>query len=403
MDHQYQYLIIGGGLAGASAVEGIRKTDKTGTIGLLSAETERPYHRPPLSKDLLLGKKELDQIFVFDEAHYRRQKVALHLRTRVKSIQAEGRFAVDMVDHKFGYSKLLIATGGSPRQFPQAEKLVHTFRNIEDYLSLNEALSSVEDFLIIGGGFIGAELAAALSHRGKRVTVLLKGKTLLDKVLPPDLSAFVTNLFKEKGISFLPMEEPVRFEPREGRVKVTTQSGKELDAGWVIAGIGMDPETELARSAGLRIEKGVVVNRYLQTSRQEIFAAGDLARYPCEAIGEDMRSEHWDNAGAQGRCAGVNMAGGAEPYVHLPYFYSDLFELGFEAVGKLDPKMKTIAAWEIPFRKGVVVYMEERKVKGVLLWDQPKTLDWARGLITSQATPDNAEDLKRLLPALTAV
>ena len=403
MEHKYQYLILGGGLAGASAIEGIRQQDKTGTIGLLSAENELPYDRPPLSKDLLWGKKVFDQIFVFDRVYYRSQKVELRLNTKAKTINAEERFVADAAGRKYRYSKLLIATGGNPREFPKAGKSVHYFRNTEDYRALEKAILHIEDFLIIGAGFIGAELAAGLIHLGKKVSMLFPGKSLLETVFPADLSAFVTDFYKEKGVVFNTGDEPVRFDPWDERVKVTTKSGKELDAGWVIAGIGIDPETELARSAGLQIDKGIVVDRYLRTSRPEVFAAGDLALFPCEALAENTRFEHWDNAKAQGRCAGVNMAGGEEPYVYLPYFYSDLFELGFEAVGKLSSKMKTLSAWEVPFRKGVVVYLEDQKVKGVLLWNRPKMLDWARKLITEQATPDSVEELERLLPVLSVV
>jgi NADPH-dependent 2,4-dienoyl-CoA reductase/sulfur reductase-like enzyme len=403
MKHQYRYLIIGGGLAGASAIEGIRRLDKTGSIGLLSAEEEVPYNRPPLSKDLLWGKKVFNEISIFGAAYYRRQKVEVHLKTIVKKIHAEDRFVAATDGRNFGYCQLLIATGGRPREFQQAGKTVHYFRNAQDYLTLAKAIPNVEDFLIVGGGFIGAELSAGLIHLGKRVSMLLKGKYLLEKIFPSDLSAFVTDLYRQKGVSFITEDEPAQFESWENRVKVTTKGGKELEAGWVIAGIGIDPETELAKSAGLQTDNGIAVDRYLQTSRPEIFAAGDLARFPCEAIGENIRLEHWDNARAQGKCAGTNMAGGVEPYVYLPFFYSDLFDLGFEAVGKLDSKMKTISAWEVPFRKGVVVYLEDQKVKGVLLWNRSKMLDWARKLITEQATPDTVEDLKKLLPASSTV
>jgi 3-phenylpropionate/trans-cinnamate dioxygenase ferredoxin reductase subunit len=403
MKYEYRYLIIGGGLAGASAIEGIRKLDKDGRIGLLCAEDIPPYNRPPLSKELLWGKKTFGQMFAFDDGYYRRQKVDLHLRTTVKSIQAEERIVTDAAGRHFGYSKLLIATGGRPREFPQSGKMVRYFRNTKDYIALTKALPDVEDFLVIGAGFIGAELSAGLSHMGKKVTMLFKGKGLLEKIFPSDLSHFVTDFYGRKGVAFITEDEPVHFESRGNRVKVTTRGGKELEAGWVIAGIGIDPKTELAESAGLQTEKGVIVDRYLQTSRPEIFAAGDLALFPCEALGENIRLEHWDNASAQGKCAGANMAGGEEPYVYLPYFYSDLFELGFEAVGRLDSKMKTLSAWEIPFRKGVVAYLADQKVKGVLLWNQPKILDWARKLITQQATPESAEELKRLIPVPAGV
>lgn len=398
MKHRYRYLIIGGGLAGASAIEGIRQLDKEGTIGLLCAEDILPYHRPPLSKDLLWGKKSFNEIFVFDVAYYRDQKVELRLKTTVKSIDAEKCFVVDEVGREYHYSKLLIATGGSPRQLSEAGESVHYFRSARDYRALAEAIPKVKDFLIIGGGFIGAELAAALSHQGKKVTMLFPGKCLLENIFPSDLSAFVTDFYKQKGVFFITEDEANHFDSRNDRVKVTTKSGKKLDAGWVIAGIGIDLELKLAESAGLQTDKGIVVGKCLQTSKTGIYAAGDLARFPCGALGQNVRLEHWDNASAQGKCAGINMAGGVEPYVYLPYFYSDLFELGFEAVGRLDSKMKTISAWEIPFRKGVVVYLEDQKVKGVLLWNQSKMLDWARKLITEKASPASAEELKKLIP-----
>ena len=403
MKHQYQYLIIGGGLAGASAIEGIRQMDKTGSIGLLSAEGELPYNRPPLSKDLLWGKKVFSQIFVFDESHYRRQKVDVHLKAAAQSIRAEERFVADEAGNHYGYSRLLIASGGSPRTLPSAGKTVHYFRNARDYHLLAKALPNVEDFLIVGAGFIGAELSAALSHLGKKVTMLFKGKTLLENIFPADLADFITDFYRKKGVVFITEDEPVRFDAWDDRVKVTTKTGRELESGWVIAGVGIDPETRLAESAGLRTDKGVLVDRYLQTSRPEIFAAGDLALFPCEALGENIRFEHWDNAKAQGKCAGINMAGGSEPYIYLPYFFSDLFDLSFEAVGKLDSKMRTLAVWEIPYRKGVVVYLADQKVKGVLLWGWPDQMDWARKLITEQATPDSVEELKGMLPALSAV
>ena len=164
MKYRYRYLIIGGGLAGASAIEGIRERDKDGMIGLLCAEDILPYNRPPLSKDLLWGKKIFNDIFIFDENYYREQNAKVHLKTKVKNINAEKSFAADEAGNEYQYSKLLIATGGTPRQFPQAREAVHHFRNAGDYQTLMQAVPNVKDFLIVGGGFIGAELAAGLSH-----------------------------------------------------------------------------------------------------------------------------------------------------------------------------------------------------------------------------------------------
>ena len=403
MQLTYHYLILGGGLAGASAIEGIRQNDTTGSIGLLSAEADFPYHRPPLSKDLWWGKKTYDQIPVFSESYYRDHLVDLRRNTLVTSIHPEGRYVVDGAGNHYGYTKLLISTGSIPNRIKEAGPIAHTFRTAQDYLALARAVVTVEDFLIIGGGFIGVELAAALSHAGKKVTLLLQDKGLLSKVLPPDLSDFVTEFYVQKGIKVIVGDEPAHFEAQGDRVTVTTKQGEQVTTGYVIAGIGVKPERALADSAGLKAGDGIVVNRFLQTSRPEIYAAGDLALFPCEALGEVIRLEHWDNASAQGKCAGANMAGGLEPFTYLPYFYSDLFDLGFEAVGKLDGRMRTLAAWETPFRKGVVAYLENGVVQGILLWNQGKVLDWARKMVVDKTPLGTVEDLKAMLPVPAAV
>lgn len=403
MRHQYRYLIVGGGLAGVSAVEGIRKHDPHGSIGLLCAEDMPPYNRPPLSKDLLWGKKRLDQIFIHDKSFYHLQGVELHLETTVKGIHREERFVTDGKGHCYGYSKLLIATGGRPRTVTGGDGLVHYLHGAEDYLELELALATKENFLVLGGGFIGAEVAAGLVHQRKTVVLVTRGPALLSKVLPPDLAAFVTDYFRKKGVTVVTGDQARQFIPNGGGVTVHTQDGKVLESDWVIAGVGLKPETGLAENAGLAVRDGIVTNRYLQTSDAAIFAAGDSVRFPCEALGGDMRVEHWDNARVQGRCAGVNMAGGDEPYVYLPSFFSDLFDLGFEAVGKLDSRMPTQALWDEPFRKGVVAYLDDQKVRGVLLWNKPDKVEWARKVILDQAYLEFEEDLKPVLGGSQAV
>lgn len=403
MKHQYRYLIIGGGLAGASAIEGIRRHDHGGTIGLLCAEDIPPYNRPPLSKDLLWGKKHLDQIFLHDKSFYHRQGVELRLGVIVKGIHREERFVTDGNGHCYGYSKLLIATGGRPRTVPGGDGLVHYLHGAEDYLELELALATKGNFLVLGGGFIGAEVAAGLIHQRKAATLVTSGPSLLSKVLPPDLAAFITDFYRKKGVTVVTGDQAREFLPNGGGVTVHTRNGRVLESDWVVAGVGLKPETGLAENTGLAVRDGVVTDRYLQTSDPAIFAAGDSARFPCGALGGEMRVEHWDNAQAQGRCAGVNMTGGDEPYVHLPYFFSDLFDLGFEAVGKLESGMRTQALWDEPFRKGVVAYLDDQKVRGVLLWNKPDKVEWARKLILDQACAENEEDLKPLLSGALAI
>ena len=382
MEYTYQYLILGGGLAGAHAIEGIRQQDPQGTIGLLSAEDRLPYMRPDLSKHLLWGKKTLDQIPVFPEDYYQKQKATFHLTTKAARIDAEGSFVLDEDGNRYAYSKLLIATGGRPREIPGAGKAVHYYRTVEDYLELTQALSKTEDFLIVGGGFIGAELAAGIVHHGKKVSILMRGDKLLSNIFPADLSAFVTDFYRQKGVTLITRDEPAGFDQKGDRVTVKTASGKSYEAGWVIAGIGLELESQLTQSAGLKTGNGIIVDEFLQTSKPGIFAAGDLANFPSRILGEGQRVEHRDNSEAQGKCAGANMAGARKPYDYLPFFYSDLFELGFEAVGKLDSRMETHAAWDEPLRKGVVSYQEGGRLKGMLLWNKWDRVEWARGMIS---------------------
>jgi NADPH-dependent 2,4-dienoyl-CoA reductase/sulfur reductase-like enzyme len=187
------------------------------------------------------------------------------------------------------------------------------------------------------------------------------------------------------------------LENQSGRQVLKTVSGKEIQADVVIAGIGIKPNTQLAEAAGLAVENGIVVDEYLQTSQPEIYAAGDVAFFISPTLGKRLRVEHEDNANTMGRIAGQNMAGQSTPYHHLPFFYSDLFDLGYEAVGELDPGFEVVANWLNPYQKGILYYLEDKKVRGVLLWNVWDQVEAARELI-SQAGPFELDELKARLP-----
>jgi NADPH-dependent 2,4-dienoyl-CoA reductase/sulfur reductase-like enzyme len=250
-----------------------------------------------------------------------------------------------------------------------------------------------QNFAVIGGGFIGAETAAALAMNGKKVSMLFPEDGIGARMYPHDLSQFITDYFRKKGVEILPGEQVTGLSSQGNRQVLKTQSGRDVVADGVIAGIGIELNLELAKAAGLQVGNGISVDGYLLTSHPNIYAAGDVAEFFNPALGKRLRLEHEDTANTMGRQAGRNMAGASESYLHLPFFYSDLFELGYEAVGQLDSHLTTVADWAEPFQKGVVYYLKDERVSGVLLWNVWDKVPDARELI-AQPGPFKAEDLK---------
>jgi len=373
----YDYLIVGGGMTGDAAVQGIREVDPAGSIGMISAEQEPPYNRPPLSKGLWKG-KPLDGIW----RNTGQQGVDLHLGRRVVALDPAGKTVQDDRGQTIRYGKLLLATGGRPRRLPFGGEGVVYYRTLEDYRRLRRLADERRRFVVIGGGFIGAEVAAALAMNGREVTMLFPEGGLGAALFPADLSRFVTNYYAEQGVDVRPGEMVSDIEQNgDGLYIVTTGSGAVLEADAVVAGIGIQPNVELAESAGLEVDNGILVDEHLLTSAPDVYAAGDVASFYSPILGKRLRVEHEDNANTMGLAAGRNMAGLNEPYHHLPFFYSDLFDLGYEAVGELNPRLETVVHWEEPYRQGVIYYLSHGEVRGVLLWNMWGKVDVARRLI----------------------
>jgi NADPH-dependent 2,4-dienoyl-CoA reductase/sulfur reductase-like enzyme len=389
----YAYLIVGGGMTGDAAAKGIRDADPSGTIGVVSAEPHPPYNRPPLSKGLWKGDPE--------DGIWRPQKAAgvdLLLGRRIVAIDPGAKRAIDDRGGEYAFGKLLLATGGSPRRLPLHSDHVMYFRTYDDYRRLRAIAEQPVRFAVIGGGFIGSEIAAALRMQGRDVVMVVPERGLGARVFPADLSAFLVGYYRQKGVEMRIGEGMAGLEPRGGGVVVTTTTGQTVMAELAIAGLGILPNTELAEQAGVRIDNGVLVDEYLRTTEPDIHAAGDVANFYNPALGTRLRVEHEDNANTMGRAAGRAMAGALEPYHHLPFFYSDLFDLGYEAVGDLDARLETVADWKEPFREGVVYYLNDGRVRGVLLWNVWGQVDAARQLI-AEPGPFTPQALKRRLPA----
>lgn len=389
----YTYLIIGGGMTADAAVQGIREMDPHNPIGLIGEEPHIPYDRPPLSKKLWKG-KPVDII-------WRKKRTGgadLFLERKAVSIDPQGKRVVDNQEEVYTFDKLLLATGGIPRRLPFGNDRIIYFRTLDDYLRLRRLTDGGKRFAVIGGGFIGSEIAAALSMNGKEVVMLFPGPGIADRVLPHDLSDFLNSFFRNKGVEVLTGETVTDLKSKGQQLAVETASGREIVVDGVVAGIGIEPNVGLALQAGLVVQNGIVVDELLRSSHPDIYAAGDVAAFYNPPLGKRIRVEHEDNANTMGRQAGRNMAGAAEPYNHLPSFYSDLFELGYEAVGELDARLETVADWQEPFQKGVVYYLENGRVRGTLLWNVWKQVDAARRLIAEEG-PFRPEDLKGLIPS----
>jgi 3-phenylpropionate/trans-cinnamate dioxygenase ferredoxin reductase subunit len=379
----YRYLIVGGGMTGDAATRGIRDVDADGSIGLVGAEDHEPYARPPLTKALWKGKAE-DSIWRGTSE----RGVDLHLGRRIVSLDLDNRTAADDAGETYEYERLLIATGGTPRQLPSAPEGVIFYRTVDHYRHLRSIAGEGVRVTVVGGGFIGSEIAAALALNGCQVTIAFPGPGISANVFPEDLSRFVNGYYEEKGVQVLPGETVASIETSGDGFSVTTESGRSIEADAVVAGLGIVPRTNLAEAAGFEVDDGILVDEYGHAgAREDVFAAGDVARFPVPVLGGTRRVEHEDHANSHGRHVGANMAGADKPYEHLPFFYSDLFELGYEAVGDVDARKQTLAEWAEPNRKGVIGYVEEDgRPVGFLLWDVWGKVDAARELIRAGET-----------------
>lgn len=391
MQH-YKYLIAGGGMTADAAVNGIREIDPDGSIGLLCAEQDPPYNRPPLSKGLWKGDAP--------ESIWRATKkegVTLHLGRTAMSLDARNKRVIDDQGEEYIFGKLLLATGAAPRRLPFGGESIVYYRTVDDYRRVHALAATSRRFAVIGGGFIGWEMAAALALQGREVVMLFPGEAIGSQLYPAGLARFLNEYYGQKDVKVVPGVTVVALEKNSAGLTVKTQAHGEFVVDGVVAGIGVTPNVELARSASLEVENGIVVDELLRTTHPDVYAAGDVANFFNPALGKRLRVEHEDNANTMGSAAGRAMAGQGAPYHHLPFFYSDLFDLGYEAVGELDPRLETFADWKEPNREGVIYYLRDARLRGVLLWNVWGQVDAARELIAAPG-PFRASDLKGRLP-----
>jgi 3-phenylpropionate/trans-cinnamate dioxygenase ferredoxin reductase subunit len=389
---RYDYLIVGAGMTADAAAHGIRQEDAKGTIAMVGAEQHAPYNRPPLSKGLWKG-DPLDGIW----RKTAETGATLVRGRRIVRVDANAGRATDDQGGEYEFGRLLLATGGRPRRLREAPEDVVYYRTLDDFHRLRGLADRGSRFLVIGGGFIGSEIAAALRMQDREVTLVIRGEGIGQGIYPPELSRWLVEYYRTKGVTVRTGTSVERVEFRDGRFRVA--GGPDpLTADAVVAGLGIEPAVELAREIGLEVGDGVVVDEYLRTNRDNIYAAGDVASFHNPALDRRLRVEHEDNANTMGETAGRNMAGARQRYDHLPFFYSDLFDLGYEAVGDLNARHQIVEDWKEKFREGVVYYLQGGRVRGVLLWNTWGQVDAARALIADPG-PFRADQLQGRLPA----
>lgn len=391
MHHTSDYLIIGAGMAGEAAAQAIRSVDAAAGITLLGDEAYPPYDRPPLSKALWRDGKEADIWRPIQKAN-----VMLHMSRRAIQIDPAAHQVQDAIGDTWQYGKLLLATGGAPRRLPFGGD-INYFRTYDDYKRLRQEARPGAHIAVVGGGFIGSEIAAALVIQGCRVTLLFPGESIGGRVFPADLARFVTDYYRDKGVELRPGIRVNGGRVQAGGSELQLSDGSTLKADVVVAGLGIAPNVQLAQDAGLTLEHGgILVDAHLRTSEADIYAAGDVATFPAPALGRNLRVEHENAALRMGHQAGLCMAGQDAPYEELPFFYSDLFDLGYEAVGILDARLETVEQWVTAYREGVVYYLDRGRVCGVLLWNTWDQVDAARALIAEPGPFDAKTVLGRL-------
>jgi len=402
------FVIAGAGLAGAKAAQTLREEGFDGRVVLLGAERERPYERPPLSKDYLRGETGRDKVYVHDEGFYDAHDIELRTGAEVQSLDASSREVHIAGGERLRYDRLLLATGARPRRLdlPGAQlEGIHELRTVGDSDTLRERLQAAERLVVVGAGWIGCEVAASARQMGLEVDVIEPLPVPLERVLGTRVGGVFADIHADHGARVHLGLGIAGFEGTDRVRAVRTADGESIACDLVVVGVGVSPRTEIAQRAGIEVADGIVVDEYLQTSVPGVFAAGDVANASHPLLRSRIRVEHWANALNQGPAAARNMLGEQVVYDRIPYFFSDQYDVGMEYSGHAGQHDEVVLRGDPRGREFIAFWLRDGLVRAgmnVNLWD---VIDAIQALIRSSAPVDRerladpAVPLADLLPA----
>jgi 3-phenylpropionate/trans-cinnamate dioxygenase ferredoxin reductase subunit len=375
MSSDRTHVIVGASLAGAKAAETLREEGFGGRLVLVGTENERPYERPPLSKEYLRGEVGREKVYVHQDGFYDEHDIDLRLGRTAVSLDTARREVVFDDGERLRYDRLLLTTGAEPRRLsiPGGElEGVLYLRGVQDSDTLRERLYHGGSVVVVGAGWIGAEVAASARQRGLEVTVLDPLTVPLERVLGAEVGAVYRDMHTDQGTRMLMGTGVQAFEGDKAVERVRTSDGRALECDFVVVGIGVQPRIALATEAGIAVDNGILVDEHLQTSAPGVFAAGDVANAHHPFYRERIRVEHWANALNQGPAAARSMLGEAAAYERLPYFFSDQYEVGMEYTGFARAWDRVVFRGDPATREFIAFWMvEDRVVAGmnVNVWD----------------------------------
>jgi NADPH-dependent 2,4-dienoyl-CoA reductase/sulfur reductase-like enzyme len=370
-----KFLILGGGMvAGYAVKEMVERGLKPGDLRIVSSENAIPYERPPLSKSFLAGKDQEEQIRISPESFYREHGIELELGTDVRGIDVSKHVLSLVSGGEFEFEKLIIATGTAVKTLDIPGSTlpgIHYLRSLADSKNIRDHANHAKRAVVVGSGFIAMEVSSVLAQKGIETVMVVRDERVFKKLFTPEMSHNFETYFAARGVRFIKHAEVKEARGDAALASVALKDGRTIDCDLMVAGIGVQPLTRVAEESGIEVADGVVVNEYLETGVPGIYAAGDVANYHDTLFGKRRRVEHWDNAVSQGQHCGRTLLGERAPFVHVPYFFSDMFDLSYELWGDTSAADEVIVRGDISSTSFSVWWLNRQRLAAAFTMNRP--------------------------------